>query len=74
MSHDRRPKSIAVVKLDDRLWPADDVAERWKLSPKTLANWRSRGTGPAYLKIGRAVFYREAELARFEKAWDCPNG
>ncbi|MFE6332978.1 helix-turn-helix transcriptional regulator [Streptomyces sp. NPDC057798] len=28
----------------------------------TLANWRYRGEGPRYVKAGRAVRYRQADL------------
>jgi hypothetical protein len=55
-----------VVTLDARLWTAEDVAERWELSPRTLANWRSLGLGPAYIKVGRSVLYRESDLAAYE--------
>jgi predicted DNA-binding transcriptional regulator AlpA len=29
---------------------------------KTLANWRSQGSGPKFLKIGRHVRYRPADV------------
>jgi predicted DNA-binding transcriptional regulator AlpA len=29
---------------------------------KTLAEWRSRGIGPRYLKVGRHVRYRWADV------------
>lgn len=32
---------------------------------KTLANWRSQGSGPKFLKIGRHVRYRSADV----EAW-----
>lgn len=28
----------------------------------TLADWRCKGTGPAYIKVGRLVRYRLADL------------
>lgn len=31
-----------------------ELAERWKLSPRTLERWRWLGTGPLYHKIGAA--------------------
>jgi len=31
-------------------------------STGTLANWRYRGVGPKWIKIGRAVLYRRADL------------
>ncbi len=30
----------------------DELAERWRISPRTLKQWRWRGIGPRYLKIG----------------------
>lgn len=36
---------------DDLLTPAE-LAAMLGMSPRTLANWRSNGKGPPYLKIG----------------------
>lgn len=33
-----------------------------KVPLRTLDAWRYRGTGPAYLKVGRHVRYRRADL------------
>ena len=35
------------------------------IAERTLANWKSRRTGPPQIKIGGKVFYRLKELARF---------
>ena len=35
------------------------------VSQKTLPAWRSRRQGPPYVKCGRAVRYREADLEDF---------
>lgn len=32
------------------------------LSPHTLDRWRWSGDGPAYIKLGRAVRYRQVDL------------
>jgi len=47
---------------------ADQLAGRYggKVSVKTLANWRSTGTGPAYTKIGGRVFYAIGDVERWE--------
>jgi len=38
------------------------------LSPYTLRKWRSRGKGPAYVRVGeRSVRYRLTALERFVK-------
>jgi hypothetical protein len=42
------------------------LAERWHVSPRTLEQWRWRGTGPRYLKIGGRVIYRLADVEAFE--------
>lgn len=33
------------------------LAKELRVSLKTLANWRSRKQGPAFLKIGRRILY-----------------
>lgn len=54
---------------DTSLFTPEQVSERWqgKIKPSTLAQWRSGGTGPPYIKIGNKVFYREEALIRWEK-------
>ena len=41
------------------------AAARLTLSPNTLEVWRVRGKGPRYVKLGRAVRYRESDLDEF---------
>ncbi|QCX26420.1 helix-turn-helix domain-containing protein [Nocardioides jishulii] len=36
------------------------------MTPKTLANWRSAGTGPTFVKIGGMVRYRLADVEAYE--------
>lgn len=33
-----------------------ELAKRWRIDPKTLANWRAKGRGPAYVKLGQAAY------------------
>lgn len=35
-----------------------EVADYLQVPEKTLAEWRSRGIGPSYSKVGRHVRYR----------------
>jgi hypothetical protein len=44
------------------------LAERWQLSRGTLANQRSQGRGPAYLKIAGRVRYRRSDIETYEQA------
>lgn len=42
------------------------LAKRWNLSPRTLEQWRWRGCGPRYLKIGGRVVYRLQDVEAYE--------
>jgi len=44
------------------------VAERLGLSVATLRAWRHRGTGPRFLRLGRAVRYLPSDLDEFIRA------
>jgi hypothetical protein len=41
---------------------------RWQLSRGTLANQRSQGRGPAYLKLAGRVRYRLSDIEAYEQA------
>ena len=41
------------------------AAEFLTIKKQTLDLWRSKGTGPSFLKLGRAVRYRQSDLERF---------
>jgi len=45
----------------------DALAERWAMTTKTLANWRTLGRGPAFVKIGGGlVRYALADVLAWE--------
>lgn len=44
----------------------DQLAIRWSTSRSYLANLRSQGKGCPYIKLGRRVMYREADVKRYE--------
>lgn len=46
----------------ERLATPVDVAEYLQVPVKTLAEWRSRGTGPRYSKVGHHVRYDWAHV------------
>lgn len=46
----------------DSLATPQDVAAYLKIPVKTLAEWRSKGTGPAFHKVGVHVRYRWADV------------
>lgn len=42
------------------------LARRWGTTAKRLANDRSAGRGPAFLKVGASVLYRLVDVEDFE--------
>jgi excisionase family DNA binding protein len=44
-----------------------EAAERLRTSVGTLSNWRVRGEGPRFIKLGRKVLYPLAEIEAFEQ-------
>jgi len=52
---------------DGDLLTPKDLAQRWSMSEKTLANHRCNGTGVPYVKVGTAVRYLVSDVLAFEK-------
>lgn len=48
----------------------DQVVERWGgvVKRHTLANWRSKGRGPRYMRIGSRILYPLRDLELWEAA------
>lgn len=44
-----------------------ELADRWRLSDQTLANWRHAGKGPPYIRVGARVLYPAEGIQAFEK-------
>lgn len=44
----------------------NQLAERWGLSIKTLQDWRRKGVGVAYLKLGKAIRYPHEVVEQYE--------
>lgn len=53
--------------LTDIHLTTEELAARWQVHPRTLANLRTRGEGCRYLKLGRRVLYRVADIEAFER-------
>jgi len=55
--------------MDEREYPpllsSFDAADYLKIPRQTLAMWRHKGVGPAYVKVGRRVMYRRIDLDRW---------
>lgn len=45
-----------------------ELADRWRLSGRTLEKWRQTRRGPRFLRVGGRVLYPIEEVERFEAA------
>ena len=46
----------------------EQLADRWATSRSYLANLRNQGKGCPYVKLGRRVMYRAADVKKYELA------
>lgn len=53
--------------LQQRYLRPDELAERWGVNVKTLANWRTAGVGLSYVKIGGLVRYSITDVETYEE-------
>jgi hypothetical protein len=56
----------ADTRDSDRHLDQRALSRRWDLSPRTLEKWRTRGLGPAYVKIGGRVRYLLEDVLAYE--------
>jgi Helix-turn-helix domain len=56
---------------NEHLLTPTEVAARWRISVKTLANWRTQKKGPHYIKLGgnrnQRVFYTMDAVLGYER-------
>jgi excisionase family DNA binding protein len=55
------------VAVSPLLTPAE-VAERFRVSERTLEFWRYQGRGPAFVRLGKRVRYRLSDVEGFLQA------
>lgn len=59
--------------MTGKLYSPKDLADRWQITVETLSNWRVKGSGPSYMKLGQGkqskVMYREEDVV----AWETQN-
>jgi excisionase family DNA binding protein len=56
------PATASTEEAERTVLPTETAATYLGLSPKTLETLRTRGGGPPFLKLGRRVVYRKADL------------
>lgn len=45
----------------------EELAGRWRMSPRSLERWRSDGVGPAWIKMRGRVLYRIEDVVAYER-------
>jgi hypothetical protein len=58
-------KPAASAEVLERLLLPEEAAKILHLSPSWLAKARMDGTGPEFVKFGRAVRYKQSSLLKF---------
>lgn len=64
-AEEERQAHACFLREELDLIPVEEFARAVGLAEQTLAAWRSEGKGPGYVKLGKTVFYRRADL----KVW-----
>lgn len=50
------------------LYRTEEAATRLNVKPATLEAWRTRGEGPEFVKLGKAVRYSDESLDNYVKS------
>ena len=48
------------------IWSTEQLAARYGLEPAAVYQWRHRGYGPKFVRVGRQVMYREEDVLEWE--------
>jgi predicted DNA-binding transcriptional regulator AlpA len=59
-------RDIMSNNTNERWLSRQELADRFGLPVKTLAQWASKGTGPRYARMGRHVRYRLSDVIDWE--------
>lgn len=62
------PFSSQNPQAGDQLLRKRELAERWKISTRTLERWQAEGYGPRWLLLGGSVRYRLSDVIAYEDA------
>jgi hypothetical protein len=62
---DQNKQVAQMTVLDEDLIPEADAARELRVKPQTLGAWRFRGQGPAYVRIGKLIFYTPSSLRAY---------
>jgi hypothetical protein len=60
-------QTYLLERKDSMNLTTQEAADRMRLTVRTLANWRVRGDGPRFIKMGHKVLYPVVEIEAFEQ-------
>lgn len=55
------------MSTEREYYTSAELADRWRLSNQTLANWRHAGKGPPFIRVGARILYPRQAVYSFEK-------
>jgi len=68
--HETAPQSNSQVDFTLRTHlTSEELAERLRMAPGTLQNWRTKGFGPKFIKFGKRVLYPISIVEEWEKSY-----
>lgn len=57
--------------MKSKPWTTADVAAHYEVSERTVEDWRHKGTGPAFIRVGKHVRYLEEDIVAYERSNRC---
>jgi predicted DNA-binding transcriptional regulator AlpA len=58
---------------DDPIVTQTEFAESIAHSPRTVQRWRTTGEGPAFVKLGKRIFYQRSAIHEWLRRRTVPN-
>jgi Helix-turn-helix domain len=55
-------RARGVLAIGERLWTPDDLSGFLSIPEKTLREWRSKGYGPPWRRVGKHVRYEPSAV------------
>ena len=56
---------VPLPSAEDALIPAHQMPRYIGIAQQTAARWRCEGQGPAFIKVGRRIFYRAGDVRQW---------
>lgn len=57
----------AIIRRRLCILNTEELAATLQCTPNAVMGWRKEGTGPRFARLGRRIFYREADIVEWAK-------